>query len=447
MKNSLAEIKYDPGQIIIRQIKILRPLNGSLLIGLLSFLLFSPTASAIPAFARQYGLSCNTCHAAFPKLNSFGRDFMAKNYRLENWKENTLQTGDDMLALPKTVPLAIRAQAYVKAHQTNSIDPTTGVVTNKSTWDFQSPFLLKLLSSAPISDHISYYFYGILAEQGDNGKAFIEDAWISHDDIFGSGIGLQLGQFQISDLMFPREPRLTAQDFLPYSMAGITYERGVLFNRDIGPVNLVLGAVNGNGIDTSYPANSGGFKRSQTQFDNNQSKTVFARIGTNIGPVRTGLFGLSGKQPSGGTGTSIQTGTRETGKRVLGLDFSGDDGKLYWFGQMLWNRWDNFLDDSPTVNRSWNGGFLGVDYIYSDRWVYSLLYNRAIAKDLRGTGTIYEGIELNALSATASYYFMRNAKGIIEVNADLQPKDYTPNKFVGHTTKENYLLIGFDVAF
>jgi len=91
-------------------------------------------------------------------------------------------------------------------------------------------------------------------------------------------------------------------------------------------------------------------------------------------------------------------------------------------------------------------GFVGADYVYSDRWTYSLLYNRASAKDFRYTNTIYEGIELNTLSATASYYFMRNAKGIIEVNVDFQPKDNDPN-FVGHETKENYLMVGFDVAF
>ena len=113
---------------------------------------------------------------------------------------------------------------------------------------------------------------------------------------------------------------------------------------------------------------------------------------------------------------------------------------------MLWNRWSNFLDDSPTVNRSWNGGFVGADYVYSERWVYSLLYNRASAKDFRGTNTLYEGIELNSLSATASYYFMRNAKGFIEGNVDFQPKDNDAN-FVGHETKENYLMAGFDVAF
>jgi hypothetical protein len=214
MKDINDNIISDPDRISTELNINFRGLAASLLIGLASLLLFPAPASAIPAFARQYGISCSTCHAAFPRLNSFGKSFIDDNYRLENWKENTLQTGDDMLALPKTVPLALRAQAYVQTHQANNMDPVTGAVNNKSSWDFQSPYLIKLLSSAPLSDHISYYFYGILAEQGVNGNAFVEDAWISHDDVFGSGVGMQLGQFQVSDLMYARETRLTTQDFM-----------------------------------------------------------------------------------------------------------------------------------------------------------------------------------------------------------------------------------------
>jgi hypothetical protein len=447
IKVSLTKPDSDPGRFLPGLIKIIRRPGFSALIVLSCFLSFSHGASAIPAFARQYGLSCNTCHAAFPRLNSFGKNFIESNYRLENWKEGTAQSGDDMLALPKVVPLALRVQAYVQSHQANNMDPATGAVANNAAWDFQSPYMIKLLSSAPLSDHISYYFAAIMSEQGANGTLFLDDAWISHDDLFGSGVDMQLGQFQVSDLMFSRETRLTAQDFLPYRMAGITYERGVTLGRDIGPANLALGVANGNGVDTSYPTSSAGYNRPEMLFDNNNSKSVFGRIGTNLGPVRTGLFGLTGKQPSGGTGISTSAGTRETDKRVVGLDVSGDNGQLYWFGQTLWNRWDNFLDDSPDVNRNWNGGFLGADYIYNDHWTYSLLYNRASAKDFRGTNTIYEGIELNTVTATASYYFMRNAKGIIEGNLDLQPVAQNNGvNFVGHMTKESYLLLGFDVA-
>lgn len=421
-----------------------------LLLGLLGTLVFPSAASAIPAFARQYSISCATCHAAFPKLNSFGQDFMANNYRLENWKETTLETGDDMLALPKTAPIALRLMAYAQSHQANDMEPASGVVANKASWDFQSPYMLKLLSSAPLSDHISYYFAAIISEQGDNGTLFLDDAWVSHDDIFGSGVGMLFGHFQVSDLMFPREVRLTNQDFMVYRMAGITYERGITLSRDIGPANLALGVTNANGIDTSIQTSSAGYRRAEVLFDNNNSKSLFGRLGADIGPVRAGLFGFAGRQrsgqASGAPNFGAQPGVRETDKRVYGLDLSGDNGKLYLFGQMLWNRWYNFLDSSPAQNRNWTGGFLGADYVHSDRWTYSLLYNRASAKDFRGTDTIYEGIEVNTLTATASYYFMRNAKYIIEVNYDLQAKDNDAN-FVGHETKENYLMAGFDLAF
>jgi len=42
---------------------------------------------------------------------------------------------------------------------------------------------------------------------------------------------------------------------------------------------------------------------------------------------------------------------------------------------------------------------------------------------------------------------MRNIKGVIEVNVDLQDKDNNPGDGIGHDTKEGYFLLGFDTAF
>lgn len=43
--------------------------------------LISPhLASAVPSFARQTGLSCDTCHTVFPHLTPFGRDFKLHGY-------------------------------------------------------------------------------------------------------------------------------------------------------------------------------------------------------------------------------------------------------------------------------------------------------------------------------------------------------------------------------
>src|SRR5512142_2440541 len=47
----------------------------------LSTLAFAPRAGAIPAFARKYETSCQTCHTAFPKLTPFGEAFRRNSYR------------------------------------------------------------------------------------------------------------------------------------------------------------------------------------------------------------------------------------------------------------------------------------------------------------------------------------------------------------------------------
>src|SRR5512143_424937 len=42
---------------------------------------FARKADAIPAFARKYGTSCQTCHVVYPKLTPFGEAFRRNGYR------------------------------------------------------------------------------------------------------------------------------------------------------------------------------------------------------------------------------------------------------------------------------------------------------------------------------------------------------------------------------
>jgi hypothetical protein len=406
------------------------------------------SALAIPVFARQYNLSCSACHSAYPRLNEFGERFQDNNYRLPNWRDQTIDVGDSQLALPKIPPFAVRAQANVQVREGEEIDPVTGPTGNDSDLDFQAPYLIKLLSSAPLSDHITYYFYGIFAEKGGNGETVIEDAWFRHDDLFGSKVGLQIGQFQVSDLMFPRELRMTFQDFMAYRTAGITYDRGLIFDRGFGPVSVALGFVNGNGIDANFDINSPGYRRPDKMFDNDSGKSSFGRIGAEIGPVNVGLFGLLGEQKSATGIAGTETGTRDTDKRIAGLDVSGNvGGKLYWFAQALWNEWSDFLDADPARDYTWLGAFAGIDYVASDKWTFSALYNWSEADHFEDTDTIYEGIRINTITLGATYFFMRNVKGIVEVNFDLLSEDPPGPPFVGHQTKEHYFLVGIDAAF
>ena len=338
-------------------------LAAFLLLLLVAMFSFYEPARAMPAFAREYGVSCNVCHAAYPRLNEFGERFAGDmNYRMPNWRDHTVKTGDDQLALAEWLPLAARVQAYVQGRDGESIDPITGEVEADASVDFQAPYLLKLLSSAPLTDNISYYFYMIFAEKGANTEVIVEDAWFSYADMFNSGVNAMLGQFQVSDLMFPREIRLTFQDFMAYRFAGITYDRGVLFGRGFGPLDVSLGFVNGNGIEENYNLNSPGYRRPDKLFDNDTGKSVFGRLGTEVGPASVGLFGLSGQQFNATGPAGTESGTLDTDKLVAGVDASGKIAdRWYWFGQFLWNRWEGFLD--PALDYEWTGGFAGVDYV------------------------------------------------------------------------------------
>ena len=67
-------------------------LNIALCIGLT--LVLSTPASAIPAFARKYGLRCTSCHESWPVLNDFGRNFRDNGYQLREGKDDTVNSNN-----------------------------------------------------------------------------------------------------------------------------------------------------------------------------------------------------------------------------------------------------------------------------------------------------------------------------------------------------------------
>jgi len=71
----------------------------------LTTLLTSNTAEAVPAFARQTGMPCMSCHFQnFPALNTFGRTFRAKGYTMQG--SQTMIEGED-LSLPSSLNASV----------------------------------------------------------------------------------------------------------------------------------------------------------------------------------------------------------------------------------------------------------------------------------------------------------------------------------------------------
>ncbi len=90
----------------------------------------SPEARAVPAFARQTGMACNSCHFQhFPALNQFGREFKAGGYTLMG--SQSLVEGD-FLSIPSSLNAALVTKVlYAK---TNGDDDTTS--TNRGEFEF-----------------------------------------------------------------------------------------------------------------------------------------------------------------------------------------------------------------------------------------------------------------------------------------------------------------------
>ncbi len=74
--------------------------------------LATPTAWAVPSFARQTGMACEACHTVFPELTHFGRMFKANGYNIDNLKpvRGITATKQEMLALSGLPPISLMVQ-------------------------------------------------------------------------------------------------------------------------------------------------------------------------------------------------------------------------------------------------------------------------------------------------------------------------------------------------
>jgi hypothetical protein len=150
----------------------------------LSLALAAP-ASAIPAFARKYGLRCTTCHESWPVLNDFGRNFRDNGFQLRLGKD------DVVTADPGYWPVSV--------HVTPSYQYTT--ITNQATDQGT-----KSLSTGGIADaSMDLLMAGVLTKNisflvvptgfASNGNVHLESYWadfsrlIANSDWFNLRVG------------------------------------------------------------------------------------------------------------------------------------------------------------------------------------------------------------------------------------------------------------------
>ena len=89
----------------------------------------SPPAEAVPAFTRQMGVACNTCHYQhFPLLNSFGRAFKASGFTMSG----TSTIDSDHFSLPSTLNAALFTN--IRFQKTNGAKTSGSPTSNNGEW-------------------------------------------------------------------------------------------------------------------------------------------------------------------------------------------------------------------------------------------------------------------------------------------------------------------------
>lgn len=114
---------------------------------------------AFPAFSRQTGLACSSCHfQKYPALAPFGRAFKAGGYTRMGSQETV---NGERLSLPS----ALNASVFVKIRyqKTNGTDAPGGRTTNVGELQFPDEFAL--LMGGRVSGHAGFVIEGQLADR------------------------------------------------------------------------------------------------------------------------------------------------------------------------------------------------------------------------------------------------------------------------------------------
>ena len=150
-------------------------------------------ATAIPAFARKYGLRCSACHTAWPELNVFGQKFKDNGYQLGNDRDSPVWTN------PAYWPISVRTtpQWHFESTTNQPVDPppTTKTVT-QSGFDISGVDLLML---GTLYKNITFGFVPTLEDGAGVG---IEAAFVRFDNLFKSSwANIKMGKFELDNLL------------------------------------------------------------------------------------------------------------------------------------------------------------------------------------------------------------------------------------------------------
>ena len=352
----------------------------------------SPSANALPAFARKYGLRCSACHESWPMLNYFGQKFKDNGYQLMNDRDAPIWQNASYW------PITLRITPFWSRESINkvAVDSAPTGEQRMTTTGFNLSGL-DILTGGTLENNISF----LLVPSSDETGAFhFESANVRFDNLFHSPwLNVKLGKFELDSFISEKRTlTLSASGggyqlfhFIPVGDGNIF---GQLGDNQLGVEWMghslndrtrlsvaVFNSVDGN-VDLPYGQNSyTTFIAGSQAFD--AGKLGVQRIGgyAMIGVAPT-TYLTSGGVPIPGSGIGNKSFSRYgfEGLFYLGskLDFQvftqhGSDDAWFGacYGEIITGTCDPANNNTTGVlpagarNPTWNGAFVETHFVYS----------------------------------------------------------------------------------
>jgi hypothetical protein len=427
-------------------------------------------ASAIPAFARKYQTSCQTCHVVFPKLNAFGEAFRLAGYRMPKETEEMIKEKPVSLGSPaykrlwpkavwpgeisSAVPLAVNFKFADVNTSTLNADGTVTKVWN----DFQFPQEANIFAAGTLGEHVSYLGELSFSQNPDDSVSVsIEHANIAFDSPFGpeNMFHFKVGKFTpnlvdgFQEMWISTDAGIdTAFAYNPIGLHGGTGLVEGISPEPIGLPKLIRG-IEGYGIVNHRILYVAGIANGISpgpngRFDGNNAKDYYARVDYKFGGM--GLDGdMGGREAPAenwrddslrvgafvyrGDGSDINyslTTDAQTPVNMQDVNFlrTGLYASVYWRDLNVYTAYVHGTDTLRTfdpanraqldeISPSYHSWFAQADYVF-----YPWLHGAFRYELLRPGDPDAPSVRL--VVANASALIRANVKAIVEYQRDLE---------------------------
>ncbi|MFZ1918674.1 MAG: hypothetical protein WAU58_13950 [Terriglobales bacterium] len=443
----------------------------------LAFLIIgtSQSASAIPAFARKYGLRCSACHESWPMLNFFGQKFKDNGYQLMNDRDAPIWQNPGYWPVTfRIIPIWHR----VSTAQVATDQSATGE--QKIT---QSGFDLSGLdfhTGGTLEKNISFY---VLPSSDATGAFHFETVMARLDNIGGSSwFNIKLGKFELDNLLSEKRIlTLTGNggvyQLYHFSPQGDGNIFGQMGDNQLGlewlghsandrtRVSAALLSSNDGNVGLPYGAESySGFFTASQAFD-------FGKLGVS----RFGAYAMVGEAPTawltqgGGVTVIPGSGTANKGfhrEGVIGQIYLGEHADVTivtqhgwdsaWFGQ----GYGDLPDGVATLNGAntpitagsraptWNGVLVEPHYVVSPQAIILARYEtiRMSQQSTPGTASNLGNISTYTVGARFNPFMTPRAGFAYHAEYNWLHQDGT-GVVPGTNINTSELLAGFDFDF